>query len=61
MGIAMSFIIIATGIPFYYVFVWWQKKPAIFAKVDNAALVFCQKLFNCLPETVEMDDLLKSE
>ena len=61
LGIAMSFIIIISGVPFYYVFVWWKSKPEIFARIDNAALLFCQKLFNCLPETVELDQLLKSD
>jgi hypothetical protein len=61
LGIAMSFIIIASGVPFYYIFVWWTKKPKIFAKIDEAALIFCQKMFNCLPETVELNQLLKSE
>jgi hypothetical protein len=61
LGIAMSFIIIASGLPFYYIFVWWTKKPKIFARIDDAALIFCQKMFNCLPETVELNQLLKSE
>ena len=61
LGIAMSFIIIASGIPFYFVFVWWKNKPAIFAKVDHAALLVCQKLFDALPETVQLNRLMKTE
>jgi len=61
LGIGMSFIIILSGVPFYYLFVWWKNKPKIFNKMDHAALVFCQKLFDCLPETVDMVELLKTK
>ncbi len=39
----------------------WKNKPKIFARMDDAALIFCQKLFNCMPETVVLDKLLKAE
>ncbi len=61
LGIGMSFIIILSGIPFYYLFVWWKNKPAIFNKIDHIAMVFCQKLFDCLPENVEMKEILKTK
>ena len=54
----MSFIIIASGVPFYYIFVWWTKKLKNFAKIVNAALIFCQEMFNCLPETMELNQCI---
>jgi hypothetical protein len=46
LGLAMSFIIIASGVPFYYIFVWLTKKLKIFAMIDDAALIFSQKQWN---------------
>ena len=53
LGVGMSFIIIASGIPVYFIFIWWKNKPKCFAKLDNLALKFCQKMIDGLPETVD--------
>jgi len=61
LGVAMSFIIIASGIPVYLVFIWWKKKPKFFTKIDQFFLIFAQKLFDALPETFEPETLMKNE
>ena len=61
LGVGMSFIIIASGIPVYFIFIWWEKKPKLFAKIDQFLLVVAQKLFDALPETFEPETIMKSD
>lgn len=49
--IAVSFILIAAGIPVYFLLIRWQNKPKIFTKIDDLTLLIAQKLFNAIPET----------
>ena len=48
--IAVSFILIAAGIPVYVVLIWWKNKPKLFAQIDKWTLRVAQKLFIGLPE-----------
>jgi hypothetical protein len=61
LGVGMSFIIIASGIPVYFIFIWWKKKPKCFAKIDQFFLIVAQKLFDALPETFEAEAIMKNK
>merc|ERR1719187_715076 len=41
--------IIATGIPVYFLFIYWKNKPLWFQRIINAGTVFFQKLFVVMP------------
>lgn len=58
-GVLMSFVIIISGIPFYYAFIWWRTKPNFFNKLDHVLMISCQKFFLALPETYSQENAIK--
>jgi len=45
----MGVLIIATGIPVYFLFIYWKNKPLWFKRIINAGTIFLQKLFVVMP------------
>lgn len=51
---AIGLAMIATGVPVYFVFVFWQKKPAAIRQLSSNFTVFMQKLLMVEPPTKKM-------
>ncbi|XP_008309252.1 large neutral amino acids transporter small subunit 1 [Cynoglossus semilaevis] len=47
---AIGFGIIATGLPFYMLGVWWKNKPKWFLQGISSTTAFCQKVMEVVPQ-----------
>uniref|UniRef100_F7B1F3 Solute carrier family 7 member 5 n=1 Tax=Monodelphis domestica TaxID=13616 RepID=F7B1F3_MONDO len=47
---AIGFVIILTGIPIYFIGVWWQNKPKWLLQGIFSTTVLCQKLMEVVPQ-----------
>lgn len=45
------------GIPFYYLFIAWQKKPKCYGRLSNAVVELCRAIFNTT--IIESNEALK--